>query len=73
MKTTGLELKTENISLQLPSLLFQKLPGMKNMAEKEIYSGIGHGGGWRAEESIESGGIWEFLVRFPVPLLAYMW
>ena len=46
---------------------------MKNMAEKEIYSGIGHGGGWRAEEGIESGGIWEFLVRFPVPLLAYMW
>lgn len=70
MKTTGLALKTETISswLALPGASWdEKVP------EKEIYSGIGHGGGWQAEESVESGGIWEFLAKFPVPLPAYTW
>ena len=73
VKTTGLELKTENISLQLPGLLFQELPGMKKCQRRKSTWGYGMEGGRRAKESIESGGIWEFLARFPVPLPAYTW
>lgn len=53
-KTTGLELKAENISITTSLLALPGASWDEKVAEKDIYSGMGCGEETCAEESIES-------------------